>query len=206
MTPPSFTNGDTFTVQENIATTFNAATITVNDSATIAIGAGNDGSLFNIVFVDTATAYLRFKVSPDFEGPTDVGANNSYHITITATDTVGNTGSRTFAIVVTNLNESSVTSPPSISGAAYKGVMISLTVTVNTPGKVRFFMDGKRIAGCLSISTTGNYPNYTATCSWKPTVTARHNITAALTPSDNTFSASTSQVGTFWVLKRTTLR
>lgn len=206
VTPPSFTNSDTFTVSENIASSFNAATITVNDSATIAIAAGNDGALFNIVIAETATAYLRFKNSPDYEGPTDVGTNNVYNITVSATDSVGNARSRTFAIVITNLNEPSTTTPPSVSGMAYKGIVISLTVTVNSPGRVRFFLSGKRIAGCLSRPTSGNYPNYTATCQWKPPVMGFQNLTAELTPSDPSFSRSTSAVGTFWVYKRATLR
>lgn len=206
VTPPSFTNSDTFTVNENIATSFNAATITVNDSATLVIAAGNDGALFNIIIAETATAYLRFKVSPDYEGPTDVGSNNIYNITVSATDSVGNARSRTFAIVITNLNEPSTTTPPSISGVAYKGVAISLTVTVNSPGTVRFFLSGKRIAGCLARPTSGTYPNYTATCQWKPPVMGFQNLTAELSPSDPSFSRSTSAVGTFWVYKRTTLR
>jgi len=203
---PSYTSTDTFTVAENIATSFNAATIIVNESSTMTIASGADRLLFDIIRIDTAIAYIRFKVSPDFEGPTDSGGNNIYNITLNATDLAGNIGIRAININVTNVSESSSTSPPAVSGNVYKGVVISLTVTVNTPGKVRFFMDGKRIAGCLAVSTTGSYPNYTASCSWKPTVTARHSVTATLTPTDNTFSASASQVGTFWVLKRTTLR
>lgn len=203
---PGYTSTDTFTVTENIATNFNAATIVVNESSTLTIASGVDRLLFDIIRVDTASAYIRFKSSPDFEGPTDSGGNNTYNITINATDLAGNIGIRAINISVTNLSENSSTSPPSVSGNVYKGIVISLTVTVNAPGKVRFFMDGKRIANCLAVPTSGNYPNYTASCSWKPTVTARHSVVATLTPSDNTFSASTSQVGTFWVLKRTTLR
>ena len=203
---PSYTSTDTFTVAENTATSFNAATIIVNESSTLTIASGADRLLFDIIRVDTASAYIRFKASPDFEGPTDSGGNNIYNITLNATDLAGNIGIRAINISVTNVSESSSTSPPSVSGSVYKGVVVSLTVTVNTPGKVRFFMDGKRIANCLAVSTTGSYPTYTASCSWKPTVTARHSVTATLTPADNTFSASTSQVGTFWVLKRTTLR
>jgi uncharacterized repeat protein (TIGR02543 family) len=206
ITPPSFTNSDTFTVAENIATTFNAAIITVNDSATLTLGAGIDGGLFNIVNVDTATAYIRFKVSPDYEGPTDVGTNNIYNFTITTTDSVGNSASRTFAIVVTNVNEVSTTSPPSVVGNVYKGVQITITVTVNAPGSVRFYLAGKRIPTCLARPTSGSYPNYTATCAWKPPVIGFQNLTAELTPSDNTFSRSTSAVGSFWVLRRTTIR
>lgn len=206
VTAPSFTNSDTFTVNENIATTFNAATITVDDSATIVIASGVDGALFNIVVAETATAYLRFKASPDFEGPADSGTNNIYNITITATDSVGNARNRTFAIVITNLNELSTTTAPGISGTAYKGIITTLTVTVNAPGRVRFFLAGKRIPGCLSQATSGSYPNYTATCQWKPPVMGYQNLTAELTPSDSSFSRSTSTVGTFWVYKRTTRR
>jgi hypothetical protein len=206
ITPPSFTNNDTFTVAENVATTFNAATITINDSATLTLGGGIDGGIFNIVNFDTATAYIRFKVSPDYEGPTDVGTNNIYNFTITTTDSVGNSASRTFAIVVTNVNEASTTSPPSVVGNVYKGIQITITVTVNAPGSVRFYLAGKRIPACLARPTSGTYPNYTATCQWKPPVIGFQNLTAELTPSDNTFSRSTSAVGTFWVLRRTTTR
>ena len=206
ITPPSFTNNDTFTVAENIATSFNAATINVNDSATLTLGGGIDGGLFNIVSADTATAYIRFKVSPDYEGPTDVGTNNIYNFTITTTDSVGNSASKTFAIVVTNVNEASTISPPAVVGNVYKGIQITITVTVNAPGSVRFYLAGKRIPACLARPTSGTYPNYTATCQWKPPVIGFQNLTAELTPSDNTFSRSTSSVGSFWVLRRTTAR
>ena len=206
ITPPAFTNSDTFTVTENISTSFNAATITVNDSATLVIASGNDGALFNIVKTETASAVLRFKASPDFEGPTDVGANNIYNISITTTDSVGNAASRVFFIIVTNANESSTTSTPSVVGLVYKGIATTITVTVNAPGSVRFFFAGKKIPGCLARPTTGSYPNFTATCQWKPPVTAQQTLTAELTPSDSSFSRSVSAVGSFWVLKRSTRR
>ena len=206
ITPPAFANSDTFTVVENISTSFNAATITVNDSATLVIAAGNDGSLFNIIKTETASAVLRFKDSPDFEGPTDVGTNNIYNITITTADSLGNSASRTFFIVVTNLNESSTTSAPAVLGLVYKGIVTTITVTVNAPGSVRFLLSGKKIPGCLSRPTSGSYPNYIATCQWKPPVTALQTLTAELTPSDSSFARSVSTVGTFWVLKRTTRR
>lgn len=203
---PSFTSSDTFTVTENISPSFTAATIVVNESATITIASGLDGSQFNIVYSDTAVAIIQFKVSPDYEGPTDAGGNNQYDITLNATDSAGNTGVRQINIRVTNLNESASIATPTVSGSVYKGVQIAITATVNAPGKVRFFMDGKRIANCLSVSTTGSYPNYTASCNWKPTSMASHKVTAYLTPSDVTFTGGSSPVLTVWVLKRTTSR
>jgi hypothetical protein len=193
-------------VTENIATTFNAATITVNDSATLVIAAGSDGALFNIVKVETATAYLRFKASPDFEAAADIGANNIYNIAVTTTDSLGNAASRTFFIIVTNVNESSITSAPVVTGDVYKGIVTTITVTVNAPGSVRFLWSGKKIPGCLARPTSGNYPNYTATCQWKPAVTALQTITAEFISSDSSFSRSSSAPSSFWVLKRTTRR
>jgi hypothetical protein len=79
-------------------------------------------------------------------------------------------------------------------------------VTVNTAGKVRFFVGGKRITKCLARTTTGSYPTLTATCSWRPAVTGRQVLTARLTPADNTFSAATSAATTVQVGRRGTVR
>lgn len=206
LTPPTFSSADTFTVAENISTSFNAATITVNESSTITISAGSDNSLFNIIYLDDYNAYIRFKTSPDFEGPLDSGGNNIYDITISATDAAGNTGVRAINIRVTNVNESSVIGSPTVSGFVYKGVQTTISLTVNAPGKVKFLLGGKRISGCLSRPTTGSYPNYTATCTWKPPIMGRQLLTAAFTPTDITFTSGNSGTAEVWVIKRTTRR
>ena len=113
---------------------------------------------------------------------------------------------QTLTITITNINESGQVTAPTISGTPTKGIAITVTVSVNTAGKVRFFVGGKRISSCLSRSTIGTYPTLSATCSWKPAVTGRQFLTATLTPTDNTFSASTSVRSEFWVLKRTVAR
>lgn len=310
ITPASFTSSSAFSVQEKVSTTFDVATITVNESSTLTINSGVDNLDFTIVTTDSRTARIRFAIEPNFEAPADSGGNNIYNITIRATERMGLTtdqavsitvtnvneaptitaagGAATYAsnqtenlanlynlnatdvdsgatltysltgtdaddfsisstgflsftptpdfedardsnrdniyvvitwvsdgtlsdsqtatITVTNANESSTLGAPTISGTAYKGIAISLTVTVNTPGKARFFMDGKRISNCLSVSTTGTYPNFTATCNWKPAVTSRRILSATFTPTDNTFSATNSENTVLWVLKRTSLR
>ena len=203
---PRFSSTETFTVNENVASSFNVAIVIANESSTLTISGGVDQADFTITRTDTASAVIRFALSPDFEAPADSGENNVYNITISATDAAGNAGTQSINITVINLNESSTITTPSVSGSIYKGIAIALTVTVNAPGKVRFYMDGKRIANCLSVATTGTYPNYMASCSWKPAVTQSHSVYAVLTPSDVTFSASTSQLGEFWILKRTSRR
>jgi hypothetical protein len=44
------------------------------------------------------------------------------------------------------------------------------------------------------------------TCSWKPPVTGRHSVSASFTPTDDTFTSSTSPVTTIQVTKRATNR
>ena len=310
-TAPSFTNGATFSIAENSATSANAVTITISESVTITINSGSDSTLFTIVRSDTATAFIQFLASPNFESPTDAGTNNVYDLSARATDATGNytnqsititvtdvneapvitthssnpthaitqdenvssvatftatdvdtnttltwslsgtdssdfvinsgsgvlafasnpdfegaqdfdtnniyilvvavsdgalSDTQTLTITITNINESGQVSAPTISGTPTKGIAIIMTVSVNTAGKVRFFVGGKRISSCLSRSTTGTYPTLSATCTWKPAVTGRQFVTATLTPTDNTFSASTSARSEFWVFKRTVAR
>jgi hypothetical protein len=79
----------------------------------------------------------------------------------------------------------SIASPPTpgISVAMSSGLRTAIFSTANTivattstAGKVTFFADGKRIAGCISISTIAN----SASCSWKPTIRKVQKLTATL--------------------------
>lgn len=97
----------------------------------------------------------------------------------------------------------SVQSP---TGDVVKGITTDLVVSVSGPGKVRFYHDGKKIPNCLAVATTGSYPNYSATCRWKPAVTNRHSISATFTSSNVAFASGNSQPVFLWVLKRTTTR
>jgi hypothetical protein len=205
-TPPTFSNGTTFSFAENTSASTVAATISVNESSTISIVSGVDSALFSISAVDTVTGQVKFLTSPDFESALDVGANNVYNITIRAADTLGNSADQAISVTVTNVNESSTMGTPTLSGAASKGSIVTISVTTNAAGKVRFFLGGKRISTCLARSTTGSYPNFSATCSWKPPVTGRHNLTARVTPTDSSFSSTTSASTAVWVTKRTNTR
>jgi hypothetical protein len=102
-------------------------------------------------------------------------------------------------------NPATTISAPTISGTLYKGVLSTISITSNLAGIVRFFVGGKRISTCKDRSTSGSYPNYTVTCSWKPPVTGKQVISATLTPTSNLFSAVTN-MATFWVVKRSTSR
>ena len=203
---PTLTSSSSFNFAENTSTSSTAALISVNESSTITVNSGSDSAIFALSTVDTLTARIRFLSSPDFENALDVGANNVYNISLRATDSLGNFADLAISITVTNVNESSNLGAPTVSGTIYKGISTTISVTVGTAGKVRFFVGNKRIANCLARSTTGSYPNFSATCSWKPSVSGRATLTARVTPSDNSFSAATSEATSILVLRRTNQR
>jgi hypothetical protein len=95
---------------------------------------------------------------------------------------------------------------PSITGALNKGIPASVTVNVEAAGVVRFYFLGKRIPSCLSVATSGNYPNITATCIFKPSVIGQIPITAVLTPSNSALSQSQSQALTATINNRQSTR
>lgn len=87
-----------------------------------------------------------------------------------------------------------------VAAAALPGVVLTMNSglrtatfrTVNTisavtteAGKVTFFADGKKIAGCISIQTSAN----TASCSWKPSVRKPQRLTATLKTSGAQYSS-----------------
>jgi VCBS repeat-containing protein len=163
---------------------------------------GTDSAFFTI---NSATGTLVFTSAPDYEDANDAGNNNSYVVIVTVSDGAL-TDAQTLTITITNVSESGSISAPSVSGTAYKGVAITITVTTNSPGKVRFLVGGKRISNCLSKATTGNAPTYTATCSWKPAIHGKQFVTAQLTPSNSSFTAATSAQATIWVFRRSGTR
>jgi VCBS repeat-containing protein len=163
---------------------------------------GTDAADFSI---NSSSGSLAFAANPDFEAAADSDTNNSYILIVTLSD--GSlTDTQTVTITITNANESASINEPTVSGTINKGVNTTITVTINVAGKVRFFVGNKRISTCKERTTSGTYPNNTATCTWKPAVTGRQILTATLTPTDNTFSASTSARTEVFVVKRGTTR
>jgi hypothetical protein len=205
---PVITNnssGATYSISqaENISSVVTYVATDVDASTTLSWSiAGTDAGDFTI---GSSSGVLAFAVSPDYEAPADSDSNNIYIVIVTISD--GSlTDTQTLTLTITNANESSTIGAASISGAIYKGINITITVSLDVAGKVRFLVGGKRIAGCLAKTTSGSYPNYSATCSWKPTVMGRQSVSARITPTDNTFSAVTSVASAYWVLKRATTR
>jgi hypothetical protein len=76
------------------------------------IAGGVDGSRFTI---NPTTGVLSFVNAPDFEAPTDAGANNVYNVIVRVSDGANNVG-RAIAVTVANVNEAvTITSGSSYS-------------------------------------------------------------------------------------------
>jgi Ca2+-binding RTX toxin-like protein len=70
-----------------------------NAGPTYSIAGGSDAAKFTI---DAATGVLSFVDAPDFEKPTDAGANNVYDVAVKATDTEGNSDIQSLHVTVTD--------------------------------------------------------------------------------------------------------
>jgi VCBS repeat-containing protein len=104
---PVFTSGTTGSVAENsaISTVVYDANVTDVDGAPAVFSlTGTDAGLFNI---NASTGEVTFKVSPNFEAPTDAGADNVYNFSVNAFDGTATT-SQAVAVTVTNVNEAPV--------------------------------------------------------------------------------------------------
>ena len=72
-------------------------------------------------------AVLRFKASPDFEAPTDDGKNNTYQVTVTATDSKGMTASRNVTVTVKNVDENGTVTLSRVQQQVNHSVTATLT-------------------------------------------------------------------------------
>ena len=85
VTTPVITSAATASFAENATGTVYTATATDADAGTTlsyALG-GTDAAKFNI---NASTGVVTFISTPNYEAPTDAGADNVYNITVTAND------------------------------------------------------------------------------------------------------------------------
>ena len=192
VTAPTFTSSSSFSAAENIATSANAATIKVSESATVTISSGVDAGLFNIVTSDTVTAFIRFKASPNFESPSDNGGNNVYDLVLTATDLASNAGTQTITITVTDVVDTSAFNSFALGGTASFRTVVTITANVSVASRVTFRARGVIIAGCKNKLTTGSSPNIVATCSWRPSTRGAVVLTATASPTGAGISSTSA--------------
>jgi hypothetical protein len=87
-----------------------------------------------------------------------------------------------------------------LSTATYRN-QSSLVATVSYAGKVTFFANNKRIAGCISVATVGSGP-FTATCNWSPAIRGAVTVTANYIPTASPANAMNLSWGRVFVTKR----
>ncbi len=104
--PPTITSDGAFTVSDDQTA---VATITATDAdlpaqtltyaiVPVASGGAADAAKFQI---DPVTGALSFKAAPEFEAPTDEGADNLYNVTVAVADGVGGAVQQALAVAVT---------------------------------------------------------------------------------------------------------
>ena len=194
-TAPTFTSSSTFTAAENIATSATAATIQVSESATVTISSGADAARFNITRSETDTAIIKFNISPDFEAPADVGGNNVYEITLTATDAASNAGTQSITITVTDVVDTSSFNSLALAGSATTAnfrTAVVITANVTVAAKVTFRVNGKILPRCKNKLATGSGSSFSVTCTWRPSNRGQVNLTAAATPTGAGISSTTA--------------
>ncbi len=110
-------------------------------SLTFAITGGADQARFAI----TSGGVLTFQAAPDFETPTDVGADNVYNVRVSADDGNGRTTVQDLAITVTNVNDAPVfTSSPAVNVAENSTSVLTVRAS-----------DADRPAQTLNFALTG---------------------------------------------------
>jgi hypothetical protein len=129
------------------------------------------------------------------------GASLSAVLTPTDSNNYENSTTSTLSITVVN----GVTSLSlSLAGGVTqvpKGQNIVITATLDQAGRISFFVDGKRIAGCFNrvVATSSR------TCTWKPSVQKQVRISARLVPTNSAFSTATESMNVS-VVRRTGTR
>lgn len=201
-TAPTFTSASSYNFPEN--STF-VANVVVNESSTITISAGDDQAKFSLVRISETSSALSFVTAPNFEAPTDNGANNTYALTVRAVDGSSNASTSNITVIVTDVDERSSFVAFSLSGVPVFGTSIQITATINIAAKVQFKVNNVRIPGCLSVATATNSP-FTAICNWKPARRGSLTITATATPLNVDYSASSATPLRASVATRTTRR
>ena len=162
---PNITSGDTANFAENGIGIVYTATRTdsdTGDTVTWSLG-GADKDIFSI----DSDGKVTFKTAPNYEDKKDVGTDNVYNITVTATDGGGLTASKGVAITVTNVNEA-----PTITSGTTASVAENQTSTGYTAagsdedgGSITWSIIGGADSAKFSISAGGvltfnSAPNY----------------------------------------------
>jgi RTX calcium-binding nonapeptide repeat (4 copies)/Cadherin domain len=186
----SITSGAAFLAAENQTAIGTVIGVDLDGTAvTFGIAGGADAALFTI---NAATGALSFINIPNFEASGDVGANNIYDVTVSATD--GSfTATQAVSVNVTNVNEAPIIICTSSASVTENGVaVVTVTASDIDSAGLTFAISGGADAALFTVdASTGllsfvSAPNYEA-----PADTNSDNIyDVVVSVSDGALSAS----------------
>ncbi len=160
---PELTGMDSFRHPENtpIATavgTYMAEDDEDDSSPTLTLS-GTDASDFNLTdtgeadgTLDDGTYELTFTAVPNFEMAADAGGDNVYNITVTATDSDGQTDMKAVTVTVTNMNEPGTVTLSTLQPRVGIGVMATLTDIDGAATGVTWAWEAEEAADCATVS------------------------------------------------------
>ena len=114
---------------------------------------GTDVSDFTLTDTNDGGTYeLAFKVMPDFEMPADAGGNNVYNITVTATDSDGQTDRKNVTVTVTNVEEAGTVTLSTLQPRVGVGVRATLSDLDGATTDVTWKWQGQTSSNCDSVT------------------------------------------------------
>lgn len=136
-------------IQENTTavTTATSTDADAGDTKTFSITGGTDAGKFTI---NSSTGVLTFVSAPDYENPTDAGANNVYNVEVTVTDSQGATDMQAIAVTITNVNDNA---PVITSNGG--GTSATINVTAGTTGVTTVTAIDADMGDVLTYSISG---------------------------------------------------
>ena len=115
------------------------------DTRSYSIVGGADQAKFTI---DSGTGALSFISAPDYESPTDAGANNVYDVIVQVADGKGGTDSESIAVTVTNVNDAPIATNLSAAETYTEDTALNLIDIVISD------VDSANVTATLTLSNT----------------------------------------------------
>jgi len=134
---PVFTSSATASVVENQTT---AITLVATDEQTISYSiSGTDSALFT---VDSSTGIVTFASAPNYESPSDSGADNVYNFTATATDTKGLATTQSVVVTVIDTDDTAPVFTSSATADAPENQTTAITLVATDATTITYSISG----------------------------------------------------------------
>ncbi len=187
--PEITSNGGLASAAVNVAENATAVTtVTASDadlptqSLTYSINGGADAAKFSI---NASTGVLSFTAAPNFEAPTDAGANNVYDVIVQASDgTLNDTQAIAVTVTPVNDNNPEITSNGGLASAAVNVAENATAVTTVTASdadlptqSLTYSINGGADAAKFSINASTGVLSFTAAPNFEaPTDAGANNV------------------------------